>query len=1134
METSKRIILVGALLCSLFAYTQSRDTHLGRAVGYVNKGDYTRADKEIRMVQYWGCEEEHAFEVTSMERACAYLQHCSYSDAPQAAKDSMAIYLIEACGNKINALSAADNRREAERICLIGLQMCELSIGKTHQDYAVLLLDMSLFYQQRGDIKQAAEYGRRAVQVYQDNHLPKNEVYVTIACLAGGYYGLLDEYTTAYLYINDAYKVCLKVCGKSHPYYPTLVRLFTKLEGQLGNYYLNQHNYEESIAHYRHGLILCDEAHGKNEQYAVLQNNLADVYKNKGDFTNALTTHRESLALRKKLYGEQHYEYAVSLNNIATTYMEMGEEKQAIPYLLQTKQILERLNKRDDFYATTLGNLGNLYHNLGNFKEAEAYFSQALDLRKRLSGEYSAEYAQALNNIAALYYQINDLAKARRYYERALAIYQSIYGNDHEECAATLCNLGTLYSDIDEYDKAENYLLRSLAIRQKTYGKDHLECANSLNNLGLHYERIRDYHKALKYLIQAWLIRKEHLGVRSTQAAITLNNIGSVYEALKDYSHAAQYYNEAYGVVRQLCGEEDPLYITTISNVGYLYYLQGDYKKAEPYLFKSYNARTQQFLQTMEFMTESQREKFWQAILYEYEYSIPNFTYDFYEREPRYTGVAYDNQLFYKGALLQSVEAVKRSVLESGDAALIREWNALSDLRKEIIRLQETDSKSSTLAEYEQRAEQLEKHLTQSSAAYRANKQQWEVKWQDVQRALQVNEVAIEFVSILRDAETTLYCALLLRRDMTYPKLITLFDAAEMEEVLQTTTPDEQYDYNQSGWRLNKMIWSKILPYLHYGNTIYYAATGVLHQIAIETLPFNATESMASMFHMVRLSSTRELAMHHLPVQRSSAALYGGIYYDLELDDLLAQSESYTSLSIASTRAVVDESMRAGVHYLPGTKREVEAISAILRPNHINTRVYTSGAANEESFKALSGRRTNILHIATHGFYWTDSTAREQRYFSQRTAMLGETTMSIDPLTRSGLLFAGANIALRGHSRELPQNVQDGIMTSKEISLLDLRGADLVILSACETGKGEITGEGVFGLQRAFKMAGAQTILMSLWPVDDEATQMMTTEFYRHWIERQENKREAFLHAQEAVRARYPQPKYWAAFILLD
>ena len=141
---------------------------------------------------------------------------------------------------------------------------------------------------------------------------------------------------------------------------------------------------------------------------------------------------------------------------------------------------------------------------------------------------------------------------------------------------------------------------------------------------------------------------------------------------------------------------------------------------------------------------------------------------------------------------------------------------------------------------------------------------------------------------------------------------------------------------------------------------------------------------------------------------------------------------------------------------------------------------------------------------------------------------------AIDPLQRSGLLFAGANIALRGHSKKLPAYVQDGILTAKEISLLDLRGAELVILSACETGKGEISTEGVFGLQRAFKMAGAQSILMALWPVSDEATQLMMTEFYKHWVAEKMSKRDAFLNARKAVREQYPEPRYWASFILLD
>ena len=140
----------------------------------------------------------------------------------------------------------------------------------------------------------------------------------------------------------------------------------------------------------------------------------------------------------------------------------------------------------------------------------------------------------------------------------------------------------------------------------------------------------------------------------------------------------------------------------------------------------------------------------------------------------------------------------------------------------------------------------------------------------------------------------------------------------------------------------------------------------------------------------------------------------------------------------------------------------------------------------------------------------------------------------IDPLHRCGLLFAGANIALQGKSRELPEGVQDGILTAKEISLLDLRDCDLVLLSACETAKGDVTSEGVFGLQRAFKMAGVQTIIMSLWKVNDEATQMLMTEFYNNWIVKKQSKREAFKNAQNAVRAKYEEPEYWAGFVMLD
>lgn len=192
----------------------------------------------------------------------------------------------------------------------------------------------------------------------------------------------------------------------------------------------------------------------------------------------------------------------------------------------------------------------------------------------------------------------------------------------------------------------------------------------------------------------------------------------------------------------------------------------------------------------------------------------------------------------------------------------------------------------------------------------------------------------------------------------------------------------------------------------------------------------------------------------------------------------------------------------------------------------------------EESFKWLSGARKNVLHIATHGFYWKDTD--ETSPVANLESFLQLENMPTIPaedkmLSRNGLLFAGANVALR--NGEVPDGRDDGILTALELSGLDFRGLDLVVLSACQTGLGEVTGEGVFGLQRGFKKAGAQTLMMSLWKVDDQATRLLMTEFYRNLLDGK-SKRIAFNNAQQYLRTvengKYNLPRYWAAFILLD
>ena len=224
--------------------------------------------------------------------------------------------------------------------------------------------------------------------------------------------------------------------------------------------------------------------------------------------------------------------------------------------------------------------------------------------------------------------------------------------------------------------------------------------------------------------------------------------------------------------------------------------------------------------------------------------------------------------------------------------------------------------------------------------------------------------------------------------------------------------------------------------------------------------------------------------------------------------------------------------MRGGIaSYLSGTKAESDSVANLLRSAKYSVVAYNDSIATEDSFKNLSGSGLSILHIGTHGFYFSED---EMRNIGLNLLIDSEINAEDRSLSCSGLLLAGANAAFIPEQRQsIPEGVGDGILTAKEISRLDFKGLDLVVLSACQSGLGEVTGEGVFGLQRGFKKAGAHTLVMSLWNVSDEATQLLMTEFFKNFTLGM-TKREAFVAAQKVVRKQYPHPGMWAAFVMVD
>lgn len=394
--------------------------------------------------------------------------------------------------------------------------------------------------------------------------------------------------------------------------------------------------------------------------------------------------------------------------------------------------------------------------------------------------------------------------------------------------------------------------------------------------------------------------------------------------------------------------------------------------------------------------------------------------------------------------------------------------------------------------------------------------------WIDIRNTLKDDELAIEFIEFpLWNQNQSIYAALTLRKDSEHPKITKLFEEKDLKSV-----PDTLYYQCKE---MTDLVWKPIQSELHGIKNIYFSPTAALHKIGIEYLP-----GMGN-YNIYRLSSTRELVLGNETPTEKNAVLYGGLDYDAKWD----------STSITKSHALIDEmikkranvrsmGLRGSKEPLPHTKVEVDTIAEYLKNAQWVCLLDTAELGTEESFKSLSGKKINTLHIATHGFYYTSEEADNIKYdFTPADNNIA--TDEDKALTRSGLIMSGGNHILERDS--IPNNVEDGILTAKEIAHVDLRDLDLVVLSACQTGLGDLSqGEGVFGLQRGFKKAGANSILMSLWKVDDEATQILMTRFYKNFLSGQ-NKQQSLLSAQKYLKEynkKYDNPKYWAAFILLD
>lgn len=928
----------------------------------------------------------------------------------------------------------------------------------------------------------------------------------------------LDSFNNKYnkYYEAQKYNKALRIAQKTQKY---AERKFGKnsLENaislkQLGEHYLDNDEFNKS-EHYCLNSILVFQNIGDTNgiDFANVNNTTGILYKQIGNYAKSLTFYQKSLFLFQQNLGDQ-----------------------------------------SDYCAMVMNNMASLYRYLGNYNKAEQFALKAAEIYIKVYGDTSFYYSSVTNNLGNIYSDLYNFEKAEYYYKKTYEIRRKIYGDNHYYCAISLNNLGTLYLYSSEYQKAELYFQKALEIYKKAFGDKSYYYAKVLSNLGIVYKRLYDFEKSVNFHKKTLEILLEIFGNKSPQLIETYINLGILYTQIGDYSIAKEYNELALNMSKEYFGELNEYYRISLYNLAQMYYYMNDYTKAANFWAEYNSYQDKEIKSNFSFLTEIEKEKFLNKVVEGFD----NFSsYVYKSKNKTFYGILYNNELNHKGMVLNSTAAFNEVVYNSQDTIIRNYYEKLTEakilLSKMIsLPLEERFYKTDSLEDI---CFSLEKKLNNRlSMTGIDNSFLKTYNWQLIQQNLKENEATIEFTYfklLTKDLEkdTVIYCALVLTKNMKQPELVYLFEQYELENILKRDKEFEkdynpEYSYIKKLYSFNSstsdslylLIWQPIDIFLQNIKKIYISPSGLLNRIAFGALVKSPEKVLSDVYDINYVSSTVNIINHKniFINDISTLALFGGITYneDTTLMKKAAKNSKNNIKQFDSLKAIIPM-MPVYWRFLEGSLTEVNIIDSMFEKTKVETFLFKECFATEEQFKYFSAKSPDIIHIATHGFYFEKDSSKVIGFNSNLQYVFSQ-----NPLIRSGIILSGGNYAWTFNSSLA--GIEDGVLTSYEISHLALFNTKLVVLSACQTGLGDLeTTEGVYGLRRALKMAGVDYLILSLWSVPDKQTQELMSEFYRQFLNGIEIK-EAFRNAQKFLKTKYsnvPGSAYaWAAFVLIE
>ncbi len=935
--------------------------------------------------------------------------------------------------------------------------------------------------------------------------------------------------------IDLAENMAVTTFGKNH-------RSYIKCIIRRGRVLGVQSKFVEAESLFEEAKVSSERFLGKTSpEYSESLSLLGMLYMNLGQYDKALPLTLESKSIREKIFGENTPPVAESLFNLARIYQETGYLEQAEQVYINVISIWEKANGKGASGALLSKNsLANVYMELGQYEKSEQLFLEVL--RAYEKDKNNLNYAGFLNNLAFLYGRMGLYERARAVALESKAIFERLDGKETYQYTFILGSLAAIYQASGQYHQAEQYLWESNAILEKILGKEHSLYATNLFSLALAYQESNQYEKAEEMYLATLRIREKILPTGHPAVLWCFNNLANLYFSMGKMEEAGQLHLKTKNLRAQFLGETHPDYSYSLKNLARYYIYTGQIEAASTLLIE--NASVEQNLIKRASHHLSEQELY--AYLNFFGQSNQQFFSLCHSASTTFNqlvGTAYDNIIFYKG-IPQTIAAQIRLKELSGaytsdkyDDFTACHRRLASEYAKPVAMRD-----SVQIVALEGKANALEKELIRTVAGFGDAIRQ--VNWQEVQSALRRNEAAIEFIHFnyynLEPTDSVLYAALLLKPGMQHPMFIPLCDEKQLKTLLPAADSrlnNDQVNELYSNNALYRLLWSPLESQLADVRKVYYSPSGLLHRLNLAALPTSPKTVLSDRHEMVSLGSTRQLALDNQSIvsnEAPAALIYGGIQFDMDSTTYQERPASQTNSPRGLSFVQTDSTLRGGTwDFLKWSEKEADNIHVALGQAGIKAQVVKGQQATEESFKQIgqTGPSPRILHISTHGFFFTDPASKSETRNLQSEEPVFK--LSDHPMIRSGLILAGANHAWKTGSPL--GNREDGILTAYEISQLDLRNTELVVLSACETGLGHIQGnEGVYGLQRAFKIAGAKTLVMSLWQVPDYQTQELMTVFYQKWLSGKMPVRQALQAAQKEMRDKGYEPYYWAGFVVVE